>query len=71
MELSKYIEAIKAALNEKLMTGIATVDAIMTSEGNLHGGCVAINGQQVSLGNRLPIANLDDGVRVRFSINLA
>lgn len=71
MELSKYIEAIKNALAEKISSGIATVDAVMTSEGTLHGAYVAVDGQQLNMGNLFPAANLDEGVKVRFSIKVA
>lgn len=71
MELSKYIEAIKSALVNKISSGIATVDAIMTPEGNIQGGHVAVNGKDFNLGNLFPIASRDEGIHIRFSIKFA
>ncbi len=73
MELSKYIEAIKAALAGKLgFPGVATVEAFMSSEGNLHGGNVAIDGKNFSLGKLFaPAPVTSDGVRVRFNISVS
>ena len=72
MELSKYIETIKSALAEKLSSGIATVDAVMSSEGTLHGGSVAVDGKPFQLGNFFPTTGLAaEGVKVRFNISVA
>ena len=64
MELSKYIEALRSALAEKLnIPAVATVDAYMTSEGNLHGGSVAIDGKKFNLGSLFSSKQTDaDGV---------
>jgi hypothetical protein len=72
MELSKYIEALKAALAEKLnFPAEATVDAFMSSEGNLHGGSVAIDGEKFNLGKLFSQGSASDGVHVRFNIKVA
>ncbi|MDF1756076.1 MAG: hypothetical protein P1U89_25035 [Verrucomicrobiales bacterium] len=73
MELSKYIEALTKALAEKLnFPAVATVDAYMSSEGTLHGGSVAIDGQKFNLGNLFSQNSAEaNGVRVRFNINVA
>ena len=73
MELSKYIEALTSALAEKLnFPATATVDAVMSSEGTLHGGSVAIDGKKFNLGNLFAQNNPSlEGVNVRFNINVA
>ena len=70
MELSNYIETITVALSKKVTSGVATVDAFISPEGTLHGGSVAVDGKQLSLGD-MPCGDEATSVRVRFSIKVA